>query len=124
MTYEFEGKTEKEAIYDQIVGAMKLTNNGTIDVAETYSVAETALGNQGMSVGILGKDGTFTVTEKVKSCLDEVKNDRGIERFSPIYLCFNPYESTEVEAYSKRRISSHVKHGSSRVNQTRGRNGV
>ena len=29
-------KTEKEAIYDQIVGAMKLKNNGNVNVKGTY----------------------------------------------------------------------------------------
>ena len=56
--------TEKHSIYDQILGVMKLTDNGTINVEETHSNAETVLGNKGMIVSQLGADGKFTVTGK------------------------------------------------------------
>ena len=56
--------TEKYEIYDQILGAMNLTDNGEIDADATYDAAKVLLEAEGKVVGALGADGTFTVTGK------------------------------------------------------------
>ena len=64
-------KTEKEVIYDQIIGTMKLDNNGKINVSETYEavennfsdkVSETKWNEDNAEVifKITGKRGTYT----------------------------------------------------------------
>ena len=67
-------KTEEDAIYEQAIMAMTLTDKGKINVNETYGKVKTALEEQGMRVSAMqnglftveGKNGTYTytITEK------------------------------------------------------------
>ena len=55
-------ETEKEAIYDQIVSAIKLKDNGKIDVEGTHEAVKNILGAQGKTVSELDQaTGKFTV---------------------------------------------------------------
>ena len=60
-------KTEKHAIYDQIVGAMKLNNNGNIKVKETFDDIVDMFGEDKINPTTIEEDSTevtFTVTGK------------------------------------------------------------
>ena len=56
--------SERAQLHEQIMGAMKLTEKGNIDIQETYETAKTKLSMQGYTVGALQEDGTFEVTGK------------------------------------------------------------
>ena len=101
--------TEKHLIYDQILGVMKLTDNGTINVKETHSNAEAVLGNQGMITSQLGADGIFTVTGKIETYKykiteteiiidpEEISNEWIKRGLSPKYQYGKWYGYTEVK---------------------------
>ena len=45
--------TEKHTIHDQIIGAMKITDNGKVDVDDTYNQAKETLTTEGKKVEII-----------------------------------------------------------------------
>ena len=55
---------ERAQLHEQIMGAMKLTNEGKIVIGESYEAAEKILTMQGYTVGQLQADGTFEVIGK------------------------------------------------------------
>ena len=55
---------ERAQLHEQIMGAMKLTNEGKIIVGDSYEAAEAMLTMQGYEVGQLQSDGTFEVIGK------------------------------------------------------------
>ena len=61
---------ERAQLHEKIMGAMKLTNEGKIDLQATYDAAETMLIMQGYKVGQLQPDGTF-----------EVKGEKGTYKY-------------------------------------------
>ena len=52
--------TEKQIIYDQILGSIILTSDGRININSTYETAKTILESQGKTVSDI-TDGTFEV---------------------------------------------------------------
>jgi len=63
-TKESSVLSERAQLHEQIMGAMKLTDKGNIEIQETYETAKTKLSMQGYTVGELQEDGTFEVTGK------------------------------------------------------------
>ena len=101
-------KTEREAIYDQIVGAMKLTDNGNINVKGTYDEVVKILGadkvtptnpttveedTAEVTFTVEGKRGTYTY----KIAGTEIIMDPPVE--DPIITALNKFKDQSVEIF-------------------------
>ena len=89
-------ETEKKVIYEQIVGSIKLKNNGEIDVKGTYEAAKEVLESKGKTVNltspteiteetasatieVVGKNGTYAYNITTQGIKETIKSDFSIE---------------------------------------------
>ena len=73
-------QTEEQSIFEQLISLANYTNNGEIDVEETYSAIQNEFGESNVSLSngtlnILGKHGTYTYTLTSSKIAIGEKND-------------------------------------------------
>ena len=103
---------EEKTIYEQIVGAMQLTNAGKIDVKGTYEAAKTDLESQGKTVTLTSPAPGAEITDATASITFEVKGKNGIytytittedikieEDFNVYGVCYTDKDSLGFEMY-------------------------
>lgn len=94
-------KTEKETIYEQVVMAMTLRDDGKINIDETYSKTKSALEEQGLKVSAMqggmftveGKKGIYTYTITETQIIRETDNNASTYKFygtEDMYVAFTP----------------------------------